>query len=121
MESIYKKTLLKIKGEIKERNLMIIPSGIFTTIPFEALVDEDGRFLVETKNIYYALSHTSNEQIGYRYADKPGSLGKRGDTQPIVVFGGAEYQLKCAKNRRAYSPRGLKILKKYQQQRLELK
>ena len=51
----------------------IIPDGALGTIPFEALLDESGQYVIETKNINYDFS----ANLYYENLKKAGNEGKR--------------------------------------------
>jgi CHAT domain-containing protein/tetratricopeptide (TPR) repeat protein len=46
------------KDRIKDKSLVIVPSGSLCFLPFELLVEEDGKYLVEKHRIRYAPSLT---------------------------------------------------------------
>lgn len=54
--SIYKEIVSPFLEKIDNRNLIIVPYGGFSNIPFEALQDNNGKFLIENFNISYASS-----------------------------------------------------------------
>ncbi len=54
-KSIYTAFLQPLKKELKE-DIIIIPHGILSSIPFETLRNEKGEFLLEHHNISYAFS-----------------------------------------------------------------
>lgn len=65
--------------------LLIIPDGILTFLPFEALVMPDGRYLVEQYHIRYAPSLTVMQILEHRaYGDR--------DRRPLLALGGAVYE-----------------------------
>ena len=47
------------KDRLKGKNLVIVPGGPLGLLPFELLVDDDGRYLVESHRIRYAPSLTA--------------------------------------------------------------
>ena len=62
--------------------LLILPEGEFNFLPFETLVDRDGRWLAEVFHIRYAHSNAVLASIGQRRY----SAGR-----PLLAFGGAVY------------------------------
>jgi CHAT domain-containing protein len=63
--------------------LIIIPDGILSFLPFETLIMPDGRYLVEKYNIKYLQSLTVEESISKRNYSK--------ERKPLLAFGGAVY------------------------------
>lgn len=62
-KSLYNSILQpNLKGIDKEK-LIIIPDGILNFIPFETLVNPEGKYLIETAAISYTLSATLLEQL----------------------------------------------------------
>jgi len=58
-----------------KKELIIKAEGILSTIPFEALIMPDGKFLVEKYDIRYEYSHFAAEKFSSKiYADKRRSL-----------------------------------------------
>lgn len=64
--------------------LLILPHGALATLPFEALVDGSGRFVVESHEVTYAQSATLALEDAQR---KPGAPGRRA----FVGFGDPVY------------------------------
>jgi len=62
--------------------LTIIPDGILNFIPFETLIDEDGRYLIEKFEIKYIQS------MGVKNSIQTRNYNKR---KPMLAFGGAVY------------------------------
>ncbi|MFT5153899.1 MAG: pentatricopeptide repeat protein [Planctomycetota bacterium] len=66
------------------RELVVVPDGILGFLPFEALVDGDGRFLVERFDIRYAPSLGVIKQLSERaYEKRP---------RDMLALGGALYE-----------------------------
>lgn len=66
-----------------KKNLLIIPDGILSFVPFEALIDEKGNYLIEEFNISYVQSMAvANLLRDRRYEE---------DQKPMLAFGGAIY------------------------------
>lgn len=65
--------------------LIVVPHGVLSSLPFETLVDGDGRYLVETHDTSYALSTTLAVELAKRA--KPS--GKR---TGFVGFGDPVYE-----------------------------
>lgn len=63
--------------------LIIIPDGILSFLPFESLIMPDGRYLIEKYHIKYLQSLTVGESISKRHYTK--------DRKPLLAFGGAVY------------------------------
>ncbi len=58
-----------------------MPDGVLNFIPFEALIDEQGKYLAEAYTISYAQSLAVLDLVGQRqYAQ---------DRKPLLAFGGA--------------------------------
>ena len=47
------------KERIKDKHLVIVPGGALMQLPFELLVEEDGKYLIEKHRIRYAPSLTA--------------------------------------------------------------
>jgi len=74
------------KNLIGKQQLVIVPDGVLAFLPFETLIDNDGRYLIEKFDIRYASSLTVRNLILKRsYSDK---------RRPIAAFGGAVYSAK---------------------------
>lgn len=57
--ALYKKLVAPVKDLTKmHERLIVMPHGALSTLPFEALVDDDGQFLVETHVVTYSQSAT---------------------------------------------------------------
>ena len=69
-----------IKGK---KNLIIIPDGVLCFLPFETLIDDNGKYLIESYNISYAQSVSVLRIIKKRRYD----TGRK----PLLAFGGAVY------------------------------
>ncbi len=61
----------KLLGETNENRLHIVPDGILYSFPFDALVDANGKYLVESKNIVILDSSSPRSQPEKR---TPGEL-----------------------------------------------
>lgn len=56
---LYELLVRPVESKIeRDRTLCIVPDGILWRVPFQALIDRDGRHLVESQPIYYATSLT---------------------------------------------------------------
>ncbi|MBT6049034.1 MAG: CHAT domain-containing protein [Candidatus Scalindua sp.] len=83
--ALYELLIKPIEGQIKEKNnLIIVPDGILAFVPFEALTDENGQYLVEKHSISYIQSLDIRKLIRKRKYDK--------DRKPLLAFGGAVYE-----------------------------
>jgi CHAT domain-containing protein len=66
-----------------KKELIIIPEEILGFLPFETLIDSEGRYLVEKYVIRYAQSMTIQHLIKNRQYES--------DRKPLLAFGGAVY------------------------------
>ena len=67
-----------------KKNLIIVPGGILTFVPFETLIDRNGQYLVENYHINYVQSVDIRKLIKKReHSDK---------RKPLLAFGGAVYE-----------------------------
>jgi CHAT domain-containing protein/Tfp pilus assembly protein PilF len=82
---LYELLIKPIEAEIKDKkNLIIIPDDILTFVPFETLVDRNGKYLVENHHISYVQSADIRKLIKKReHGDK---------RKPLLAFGGAVYE-----------------------------
>jgi CHAT domain-containing protein/tetratricopeptide (TPR) repeat protein len=63
--------------------LLIVPDGMLNFLPFETLVDDQDKYLVETYTINYAQSLGVLDLIGKRHYTR--------NRNPLLAFGGAVY------------------------------
>ena len=84
-KGLYELLIKPIEAEIKDKkNLIIIPDDILTFVPFETLVDRNGKYLVENHHISYVQSVDMRKLISKReHGDK---------RKPLLAFGGAIYE-----------------------------
>ncbi len=84
-KGLYELLIKPIEAEIKDKkNLIIIPDDILAFVPFETLVDRNGKYLVENHHISYVQSADIRKLIRKReHGDKRKSL---------LAFGGAVYE-----------------------------
>jgi tetratricopeptide (TPR) repeat protein/CHAT domain-containing protein len=81
---LYDLLILPIEDRVQDKTeLIIVPDGILSFLPFEILVDANGHYLSEKYSISYTpslatLDSLSNRQYG-------------SDRQPLLAFGGAVY------------------------------
>jgi CHAT domain-containing protein/Tfp pilus assembly protein PilF len=82
---IYKHILEPLESLIAgSKKLLIVPDGVLGFLPFETLIDGDGKYMAEKYNISYALSLTVQRMVSARsYPD-----GRK----PMLAFGGAIYE-----------------------------
>ncbi|SVD63916.1 uncharacterized protein METZ01_LOCUS416770, partial [marine metagenome] len=66
-----------------KKNLLIIPDGPLSLIPFETLIDENGDYLIEKFNVHYIQSIAVANLLRERKYE--------GERQPMLAFGGAIY------------------------------
>ncbi|MHC4322175.1 MAG: CHAT domain-containing protein [Planctomycetota bacterium] len=84
-KSLYELLIKSMEEQIKDKkNLIIVPDGILTFVPFGALIDENGQYLVEKHNISYIQSLDVRKLIKKREYDE----GRK----PLLAFGGAVYE-----------------------------
>ncbi len=81
---LYNLLIAPIEEQLEGKTeLIIIPDGILSFLPFETLIMPDGRYLIEQYHIKYTQSLTVSELIANRdYSD---------DRKPMIAFGGAVY------------------------------
>jgi CHAT domain-containing protein/tetratricopeptide (TPR) repeat protein len=77
---LIKPLLPKLRGK---KNLLIIPDGILNFLPFETLIDEEGRYLIEEFDVSYAQSISVLNLLKQR------KYGE--ERKPMLAFGGATY------------------------------
>ncbi len=82
--ALYELLMRPMEAQISDkRNLIIIPDGILSLIPFETLIDDNGHYLVEEYNIRHIQSLYLRKLIEEReYREK---------RKPLLAFGGAMY------------------------------
>ena len=84
---LYDLLIKPMEAQLKNKtNLIIVPDGILSFVPFETLINEKGRYLVENYNISYIQS------MGIRKLIKERKY--REDRKPLLAFGGAVYDEK---------------------------
>tara|TARA_Y100000310_G_scaffold145621_1_gene144940 strand:- start:602 stop:3289 length:2688 start_codon:yes stop_codon:yes gene_type:complete len=71
--------MVKVKGK---SHLIIMPDPILSYLPFETLIDENGKYLIETYDISYIQSHAIYSIIQGRDTNKNSKL---------LAFGGISY------------------------------
>ena len=71
-------------GLAGKTELVVVPEGVLGMVPFEALVDDEGRYLGERFTITYAHSLTVREQLRARRLPA--------NRAPLIAFGGAVYR-----------------------------
>jgi CHAT domain-containing protein/Tfp pilus assembly protein PilF len=65
------------------KKLIIVPDGVLGFMPFETLIDGEGKYMIEKYSISYALSLTVQRMVsGRSYPDT---------RKPMLAFGGAIY------------------------------
>ncbi len=83
--ALYSFLIRPVEDLIREKKtLVIIPDGILGFVPFETLVMDDGRFLIEKYHIRYTQSLKVSELINRR------KYGR--ERKPFLAFGGAVYE-----------------------------
>ena len=82
--SLYELLAGSLESQIKDKkNLIIVPDGILAFIPFETLIDKNGKYLVEEYRVSYVQSMSTRELIRKREY--------REGRKPLLAFGGAVY------------------------------
>jgi CHAT domain-containing protein/Tfp pilus assembly protein PilF len=83
-KGLYKLLIKPLEAQIKgKKDLIIVPDGILAFVPFETLIDEDGKYLVENYRITYTQSMGIRELIKERKYKK--------ERKPLLAFGGGVY------------------------------
>ncbi len=83
--SLYELLIKPMEEQIKgKKNLIIVPGGILTFVPFGTFIDENGQYLVENHSISYAQSLDTRKLVRKREYDE--------DRKPLLAFGGAVYE-----------------------------
>ena len=83
-KSLYELLIDPLDSQIKDKkNMIIVPDGTLAFIPFETLIDRDGKYLVEEYRVSYVQSMGTRELIRKREY--------REDRKPLLAFGGAVY------------------------------
>ncbi|TWU34741.1 photosystem I assembly protein Ycf3 [Candidatus Brocadiaceae bacterium S225] len=83
--ALYELLIKPMEEQIKDKkNLVIIPDGIITFVPFGTLMDGNGQYLVEKYGISYIRSLDIRKLIREREYDE--------DRKPLLAFGGAVYE-----------------------------
>ncbi|HHZ64375.1 MAG TPA: CHAT domain-containing protein, partial [Flavobacteriales bacterium] len=77
---LIKPMLPQIQGKM---DLIIIPDGVLSFLPFETLIDEEEKYLIESYNITYAQSMGVMQLIKNRKYKE--------NRKPLLAFGGAVY------------------------------
>ena len=77
---LVKPMLPQIQGK---KDLIIIPDGVLSFLPFETLIDEEGKYLIESYNITYAQSMGVMQLLKNRKYKE--------ERKPLLAFGGAVY------------------------------
>ena len=82
--SLYELLIGPLESQIKDKkNLIIVPDGILAFIPFETLIDRNGKYLVEDYRVSYVQSMGTRELIRKREYSE--------ERKPLLAFGGAVY------------------------------
>ncbi len=83
--SLHELLIKPMEEQLKDKkNIIIVPDGILNFVPFGALIDENGRYLVEKHSISYVQSLDIRKLIRKREYDE----GRK----PLLAFGGAVYE-----------------------------
>jgi len=85
-KSLYSILIEPLKHYLKSKNdLIIVPGGLYSLLPFESLIDEDGHFFVENQSIRYIQS----AGIWNRLSEKKDNNWEK----ELLAFGGAQYEI----------------------------
>jgi len=84
-KGLYELLIKPMEAQLADKkNLIIVPGGILTFVPFETLIDRNGQYLVENYHINYVQSVDIRKLIKKReHSDK---------RKPLLAFGGAVYE-----------------------------
>jgi CHAT domain-containing protein len=83
-KGLYKLLIKPMEGQIKgKKNIIIVPDGILAFVPFETLIDEEGKYLAEDFHVNYVQSMGIREFVSERRYSE--------DRKPLLAFGGAVY------------------------------
>ncbi len=83
-KELYKFLFGSIEEQLKGKDeLIIIPDGVLSFLPFETLIMPDGRYLIEKYHIKYTQSLTVSEIVAKRHYSE--------NRKPLLAFGGAVY------------------------------
>jgi CHAT domain-containing protein len=100
---LYDALLGQIPEVVSKKQLVVIPDGQLHLIPFDALIDQQGQFLLLSRTIVYSPSATSFFLLRTASKRKPAGL-------TILAVGGVPYDgsdLKAAAVTRGYNDAGL--------------
>jgi CHAT domain-containing protein len=83
-KALYRFLISPFKNQLKgKEKIIIIPDGLLGFIPFETLISDEGKYLIEDFDIQYIQSASVWNMLNQRiYGDRP---------MELVAFGGAEY------------------------------
>lgn len=80
---LYDLLIKPIENELEGKQVLtIVPGGVLGLVPFETLIAEDGRYLIERLEVRYAQSVSTLSLLQKR---------KYGLRKPLLAFGGAIY------------------------------
>ncbi len=83
---LYKFLIGDVREYLKGKTtLLIVPDGMLNFLPFETLVDDEGKYLVENYHITYGQSLGMLELVQQRHYDQ--------DRKPLLAFGSAVYDM----------------------------
>jgi len=85
-KKLYNALINNFSNKINKRKIIIAPDPIISNIPFEALLDKEGRYLVESYDISYVQSESVLALLQKR---KYNNLNNR-----LLAFGGVDYSVK---------------------------
>ena len=103
-QEAYETILGPCKDRIKGKNLVIVPGGPLGLLPFELLVDDDGKYLVESHRIRYAPSLTALHLI------KLWKEKRSAPKMPLFAVGDPNYDQVAAQGRVNVARRGNDVL-----------
>jgi CHAT domain-containing protein len=79
---LYRDLLGPLAEHIRDKNLVVVPDGPLCLLPFELLVEPDGRYLIENHRVRYAPSMTSLHMIRLWEEGR-----KERPNRPLAAFG----------------------------------
>ena len=89
-KSLYDILIKPVEEQIAGKHLVIVPHGLLHSIPFEALKDDQGRYLIEKHVVSYTPSLNVLKLVRDKKRPKPTSLVAFGDTLGDLQFARSE-------------------------------
>ena len=83
-KALYDLLIKPMEAQVMDKkNIIIVPDGVLAFVPFETLIDEEGKYLVESYHVNYVQSMGIRKFLSERQY--------REDRKPLLAFGGAVY------------------------------